>query len=115
MQRWRHSQLARAVATILLLWTTLDLTNASLCALDRDEIGTTVSHGLGTTVSDDSARRAPSPQSTHIDDCFCCSHCVDIPVFVPPVVTEPATRRELPFDARIPTSFGFPLYHPPLA
>lgn len=114
MRWWRHSRLARAVAMILLLWTGADLTNASLCALDSDQIGATFSREYALTVSAESTNPTPSQPSHHIDDCFCCSHCVDVQVLVPSVVAELITRREAPFDVAVPHGFGFPLYHPPL-
>jgi len=114
MRWWRHSLPARVVATVILLWTAADLTNASLCALDSDEFGAAYAAELSPTLSNGTTDRAPS-QPGHIDDCFCCSHCVDIQVFVPTVVAEPIARREPPRDVATPHGFGFPLYHPPLA
>jgi hypothetical protein len=115
MRWWRHSRLARAVAMILLLWTAADLTNASLCALDSDQIGGAYSREYALTVTADTTGQAPSQPSHHVDDCFCCSHCVDVHVLVPAVVAEPIARREPPLDPAVPLGFGFPLYHPPLA
>jgi hypothetical protein len=102
------------VATVILIWTAADLTNASLCALDSDELGGAFSREYALTVNADTTDPAPSQPSNHIDDCFCCSHCVDMQVLVPAVVAEPVTRREPPLDVAAPHGFGFPLYHPPL-
>jgi hypothetical protein len=100
---------------ILLLWTAADLTNASLCALDSDEVTATFSREYALTVSGETTNPEPSQPASHIDDCFCCSHCVDVQVLVPSVVAEPIARREPPCDVAVPDGFGFPLYHPPLA
>ena len=113
MRWWRRSLLARMVATVILMWTAADLTNASLCALDSDELGGTFPSAL-TLSADPTTPAAPQP-SHHIDDCFCCSHCVDMQVLVPAVIAEPVARREPALDVAVPHGFGFPLYHPPLA
>jgi len=102
------------VATVILIWTAADLTNASLCALDSDELGAAYAASLSPTLSSGTTERAPSQPAPHIDDCFCCSHCVDMQVRVPAVVAEPVARREPPLDVAVPHGFGFPLYHPPL-
>jgi len=113
MRWWRHSRLVRTVATVILLWTAADLTNVSLCALDSDELGRSVAVGLTATLSGETTNEAPQP-APHIDDCFCCSHCVDVQVLVPAVVAEPVARRESPVDVAAPVGFGFPQYPPPL-
>lgn len=114
MRWWRHSLLARVVATVILLWTAADLTNASLCALDSDEFGPSAAVAFTPTVSDSPTDQAPQP-APHIDDCFCCSHCVDVQVLAPAIATAPIARREPPAEVTVPDGFGFPLYHPPLA
>jgi hypothetical protein len=114
MRWWRQSPLARLVATAILLWTAADLTNTSLCALDSDEFDAVAyAAELSPTLNSGTTDRVPS-QPGHLDDCFCCSHCVDVPVFVPAVVAESVARREPPRDVTVPRGFGFPLYHPPL-
>jgi hypothetical protein len=113
MRWWCHSRLVRAVATVILLWTAADLTNVSLCAHDSDELGSSVAVGLTATLRGETTNEAPQP-APHIDDCFCCSHCVNVPTVVPPVFAEPTARREAPLDVAVPYGFGFPLYHPPL-
>ena len=116
MRWWRNSRLARVVAAVILLWTAADLTNASLCALDSDELGSAYVAGLSPTIgSSDTTDGTPLQSGRHVDDCFCCSHCVDVQALVPGVVAEPIARREPPRDVAVPDGFGFPLYHPPLA
>ena len=114
MRWWRHSLLARMVATVILIWTAADLTNASLCALDSDELGSAYAADLSSTLSSGTSDRAPSQPGPHIDDCFCCSHCVDVQVLVPGVIAQPIARRVPLRDIAVPDGFGFPLYHPPL-
>lgn len=98
----------------LLLWTAADLTNASICALDSDEFGGSPAHQSAASMSAASTTPAPAQPSPHVDDCFCCSHCVEVAVLIPTIVAEAISRREPPLDAAAPESLGFPLYHPPL-
>lgn len=98
----------------LLLWTAADLTNASICALDSDEFGGSPSGESTDAMNALPTNPRPAQPTPHIDDCFCCSHCVEVAVLVPAIVGESIARREPPLDAAAPDSFGFPLYHPPL-
>ena len=100
---------------LLLLWTAADLSNASLCALDN-EGQEVVSLSAHATLSDGSD--APAPDQTpqrHIDDCFCCSHCVDVQAFAPSTLVMPVELQRTPLVLAAPRLFGSPLYHPPLA
>ena len=78
----RNSAIVRAVAILLLVWTAADLTDAGLCALDQEGTGaplpthTTVIRGVPGGYDN------PGSRSAHVDDCFCCSHCVDSSGFV---------------------------------
>jgi len=114
MRWWRHSRLAQTVSLILLLWTAADLTNASLCALENE--GTSFgSIGTTATMSDSSSSQVPDPAPRHIDDCFCCSHCVDVQVLSPATLAMPVDLQHTPLVLASPRIFGSPLYHPPLA
>lgn len=100
---------------LLLLWTAADLSNASLCALDN-EGKNAVSFSAFATLSD--ASDAPAPDQTpqqHIDDCFCCSHCVDVHAFAPATVVMPVKLQRTPLVLAAPRLSGAPLYHPPIA
>ena len=100
---------------LLLLWTAADLSNASLCALDN-EGKNAVSFSAFATLSD--ASDAPAPDQTpqrHIDDCFCCSHCVDVQAFAPATVVIPVELQRTPLVLAAPRLSGAPLYHPPIA
>ena len=99
---------------LLLLWTAADLSNASLCALDNE--------GQPMQLSDEHASLGSSdaqvPDSTperHIDDCFCCSHCVDLQAFAPAILVMPVELQRTPLVLAAARLFGSPLYHPPLA
>lgn len=100
---------------LLLLWTAADLSNASLCALDN-EGEDVVSFSAQATLSDGSDAPAPgqTPQR-HIDDCFCCSHCVDLQAFAPAILVMPVELQRTPLVLAAARLFGSPLYHPPLA
>jgi hypothetical protein len=71
---FKRSALARVVAIVFLTWTAVDLTNANLCALDQE--GAQPRHAC-TTVAPHFCDVQPSSAPVHIDDCFCCSHCVN--------------------------------------
>jgi hypothetical protein len=115
MRWWRRNRLVQAVVMLLLLWTAADLSNASLCALDNE--GTEAVSLSAITVRSGTSD-APVPDKTpqqHIDDCFCCSHCVDVKAFTPATVVMPVELQRTPLVLAAPRLFGAPLYHPPLA
>jgi len=111
---WRHSRLAQTVALVLLLWTAADLSNASLCALDNERTAP-LAGSTGATLQDGSTRQIPARPFQHIDDCFCCSHCVDVQAFSPVAVSMPLDTPHPVSVLAAPRIFGSPLYHPPLA
>lgn len=111
---WRHSRLAQTVSLILLLWTAADLTNASLCALENESTGFSSGGAAATQIADTSSSQAPVPTPSHIDDCFCCSHCVDVQVLSPAPLALPLDLEHTPLVLAAPRIFGSPLYHPPL-
>lgn len=110
---WRR--FVRVVTTLLLLWTAADLISPSLCGLEVEARQTTASAAL--TEGFASGPAGPPPAvPRQIEDCFCCSHCVD----VPPAAREPkATIGDLKHEPapcpRKPRNVGDPHYHPPLA
>ena len=117
MARWRRSLVVRGMAVMLLLWTGADLTYSSLCALEqeRDSFGSAAP--LNPAVSSDVASTANlpvAPDPKHVDDCFCCSHCVDEPDLTPRLHSGLASRARDELAAGAPAIFGTPLYHPPL-
>lgn len=116
MAWWRHSRLVKAVVMVLLLWTAADLTNSSLCALESEDARPSALAGSGsTTVDQDSdGQIPPQPARPHIDDCFCCSHCVEVPGLVPALASVPVNRELQLLVLAAPRLFGYRLYHPPL-
>ncbi len=117
MPWWRRSWLARTVVMVLLLWTAADLTNSSLCALDDEGLSATVPVTAGaTTIDQGSPSQIPPPQPAkpHIDDCFCCSHCVEVQGLAPALASASVNRTVQPLVLPAPRIFGARLYHPPL-
>jgi hypothetical protein len=103
----------RWCATVLLLWTAIDVMAPGLCALEREHEET----AAAATVAPDRAL-PPAGDSTsapHVDDCFCCSHCVDI--WRLDAVAAPAdlVRRFVARERRAADPVPSPPYHPPLA
>ena len=75
MRTARFRRGARLAAWLLLFWVGVDLSNSSICALDQEG-----SSAQATSTSEESTS-APVPSHAtpaHFDDCFCCSHCVDV-------------------------------------
>jgi hypothetical protein len=114
MRWWRESRLVQAVVMLLLLWTAADLSNASLCALDNE--GQPIQLSAAHASLDSSSAQLPdqTPQH-HIDDCFCCSHCVEHQSVAPAAFVAHAEMQRPPLVLAAPQRDGFPLYHPPLA
>lgn len=108
-------RLVHVVAMLLLLWTATDLTSPNLCALDNEDTPqTTASADLITEAP--SAPVVPRPAlPPHIDDCFCCSHCVDVPAMARELHTSIVDLEHQAVVSRKPHNAGVPLYHPPLA
>jgi hypothetical protein len=120
----------RWCATVLLLWTAIDMMAPGLCALEREHEESVVAGAAAFEASADqpgiaaAATMAPndalppagdSTPDQHVDDCFCCSHCVDMwrldAVAAPAdLVRHFVVREQRPAD-NIPP----PPYHPPLS
>ena len=108
----RFRKTARAVACVLLAWVALDLGYPSLCALDQEVPAMSLSAAaLDAHPTDGGAPDRPA----HIDDCFCCSHCVDVAsVQRSSALPWAGLPVSLPADAA-PLPTAYPLYHPPRA
>lgn len=113
MPWWRQRRLVRTIVIALLLWTAADLSNASLCALENEGTGA-FQVSTGTTLLDSSDGQVPA-QVPHVDDCFCCSHCVEVQPASPAALSIPVEMRRAAVLLAAPRVFGSPLYHPPLA
>jgi hypothetical protein len=116
MRWWRRSRLLKGVVMILLLWTAADLTNGNLCALENEDAPLGLPSTSVTLVHGGSQNQIPPTQpSQHIDDCFCCSHCVEVQTLLPATVAVPIVRQRTSLVLPAPRIFGSALYHPPLA
>lgn len=93
---------------IVLSWAAVDLSNVGVCLLDAMEVrvgGEVVLSSAGPGSTSDAV-------PPHIDDCFCCSHCVDLgPVGVLNALIETG-KVQLPRVAGT-TSTDHTFYHPP--
>ena len=101
----------RLTAILLLAWTAVDLTATQLCPADGQGRPFAINQR-------DSEALAPSGSTTpvpppHVDDCFCCSHCVNVGVLIRIRAIAAATACDPVPDVRIPPDDGHPLYHPP--
>jgi hypothetical protein len=113
MFSWRHSRLVRVVAVFLLLWAAADMSNASLCAQENEDGGFSVS-ASAPAVRDDAASTPAHAPVQHVDDCFCCSHCVEVIDIAPALLSSPVASEFQMAGSGAPRSFGSRLYHPPL-
>jgi len=113
----------RWCATVLLLWTAIDMMAPGLCALEREHDEEVAVAADATTVDDDAAGAAfeqalppadDSPSVPHVDDCFCCSHCVDM--WRLDAVAAPAdlVQHFVLHQRRVVDNVPPPPYHPPL-
>ena len=103
----------RATAWLFLAWTAVDLGFPSLCALDQEHEPPRVfsSPLMDAPSTNETTHDAP----VHIDDCFCCSHCVNVTAMQSPAtLTIARTDAALPIDS-VPVAAGYPPYHPPRA
>lgn len=94
---------------LLLVLTAADVTNSIACALDGEDWLL-----LAATTLDQPSSSTPDQSSAHVDDCFCCSHCVDVQSAVPPLTRQAVIAIVSRFVTAAPHNFGSPLYHPPL-
>jgi hypothetical protein len=110
----------RWCATVLLLWTAIDMMAPGLCALERehDDAAVAAAAATGAVAVALEGALPPADDSTsvpHVDDCFCCSHCVDMwrldAVAAPADLVQHFVVREHRAVDNVPP----PPYHPPLA
>ena len=106
----RFRKISRAAAWVLLAWVAVDLGNPSLCALDQD----VPVMPLSAAALDAHPAGGDTPDlPVHIDDCFCCSHCVNLSsVQGAASLAWAGLPVPLPADAA-PLPTAYPLYHPP--
>lgn len=107
--------MSRAVVFTILLWTAADLSNVSLCALDNEDASATaaLASADGVVLQAPSDAGVPLAPASHVDDCFCCSHCVEVAVIIPAQASAVASSPRPALVRAEPRIFGSPLYHPP--
>lgn len=99
-------------ALVLLAWTATDLTATQLCPADGMAPVAVADLNLTPTTFPDPVPANPA-QSSHVDDCFCCSHCVNIAAFDTAMFIGAIRACESVASVRILFADGHPLYHPP--
>ena len=107
-------RLARLAAVVLLAWTGVDLIATQLCAADSVVLATGSSGAV--TIQPDASSESDPTRGTpraHVDDCFCCSHCVNVVLPEPVLDITRNARRALASRVGVPLADGHPLYHPP--
>ncbi len=110
MRLERPRGILRLICVLLLSWTAVDLGASGLCALDRED-APLVSSDRNEVGSDSTP--TPTPLAAHVDDCFCCSHCVNLTHLLPPVTLTVAPAALTPTAADQPRHIARPMYHPP--
>ena len=106
----------RWCATVLLLWTAIDMMAPGLCALEREHDDAAVAAGAAGAAFAQALPPADDSTSVpHVDDCFCCSHCVDM--WRLDAVAAPAdlVQHFVMHERRAVDNVPPPPYHPPLA
>lgn len=101
---------ARLTAIMLLSLVAFDLSSPSLCALDSPSPAQATQQAGG----DASSKDAELPAApTHVDDCFCCSHCVQPgPTLTPLGLTLLRDTFSPPVADGVFSALGAP-FHPP--
>lgn len=105
-------RLTLLVALVILAWTALDLTNSALCALEQEQFSPSAGDNFAFSISLESEGTVP-PIQNHVDDCFCCSHCVTVVDVTPASWQSALARRASVVPVSTPVLRTFPVYHPP--
>lgn len=85
----------------------------NLCALDHEGAAWADGTGDKTIAASDPAPSAPLA-ATHVDDCFCCSHCVDIQQISAQYRCTSVSWVPLSQPVQPPRIFATAVYRPPL-
>ena len=101
----------RAIALCLLFWTAVDLANASACALDNESVAS----GTAAAIYPQAPSTGGRAPAAHVDDCFCCSHCVDVERPASPAAARRVTPRFEALPRPFPHLLAASLFHPPQA
>lgn len=108
----RLGRIHRFVVLLILAWTALDLGYPVLCSLDREQIGSTYFAQDVIGASSSSSSEKPATPG-HVDDCFCCSHCVTFTDVTSAQRTMGTVRQQKIDPPTAPLFRAFPIYHPP--
>jgi hypothetical protein len=100
-------RVARLFAIVLLLWTAADVCDYGLCVHHRDPIGSFADTAFRAPASDPDDRAGS-------DDCFCCSHVVDVRLPFRMCVAHAVARVVADDVPAQPHLRSVPLYHPPI-
>ena len=104
----------RATAWLFLAWTAVDLGVPSLCALDQEREPPRMYSASGRIDAPSTSETTPDAP-VHVDDCFCCSHCVNVSALhTLESLSIARTDIALRPDGG-PVAAGYPPYHPPRA
>ena len=102
---------------LLLMWTAVDIAAPGLCALEReDDVSSSAGDKASIVVS--AAASLPDDSSTpppHVDDCFCCSHCVDFSRYATVFAPSGDVQRDAVDMLHLVDHVPPPPYHPPLS
>ncbi len=105
----RIRQAAQLTAFVLLGLVAIDLGAPSLCALDQaavSEFGET-----STATAPEDFDTAPPP--VHLDDCFCCSHCVHPSQALHPTGLARVEDKAFPLTEQVAFALIAAPFHPP--
>ena len=109
----RHEKLAFAVVLLLLSFTALDILGDvfayPFCASDLEDEIVAPPSGSCAELHSDTVPPPAAPEAAHVDDCFCCSRCVESStpftlIFVEgvePLLSAETPRAQLPLPQRL--------------
>jgi hypothetical protein len=116
----RIRRIGRTFAILLLAWTAADLCDYGLCEHSREPLGAAIpASGSDAARVKNRTTNVPGngacPVPCGPDDCFCCSHFVDVQMPFHIALTYTTVWEVADTIAARPHFTAFPLYHPPLA
>ena len=117
MSRWRHSRFVQIIALTILFWTAADITNSGLCALEQEQTTPVAHSDLLSHFETLKSTTTPgtNAETSHVDDCFCCSHCVQFGVATVSIADSGPSLTVFVSVPAIPNTYGAPPFHPPIA
>lgn len=103
--------LYRAAVFVLLIQTGLDLSNTAFCSLDSQPL-LPLASADATAARPDGSPSQPA-NAPHVDDCFCCSACIDVQAVSQPVTVVLVSPAASTLPSRHVPTLSRLLYHPP--